>query len=195
MYLAHFVMDFLVRIIIFLFLVHAALTVKQDRDINAVAVNSDNTKDHAVGIRRKRSWVKDVIDATTGTRKVVKVARIWWRVQQVKRILMQDTTLQRIESTVKVYTKRGNFKRAEKELFHMSLYGKKHTKTSSGDMAEVGNIGEYIVRFRKHNPACRPIPCTTIEMWKPPSHHARRNVVVVIYDEHNKFNGVHFDFD
>ena len=188
-------MDFIVRIIIFLFLVHAALTVKQERDINAVTVNSDNTKDHAVGIRGKRGWVKDMIDVGTGTRKVVTVARIWWRLQQAKRILMQDTTLQRIESTVKVYTKRGNIKRAQKELFHMSLYGIRHKKTSSGDMAEVGNIGEYIVRFRKHNPACRPIPCTTIEMWKPPSGQARGNVVVVIYDEHNKFNGVQFDFD
>ena len=129
MYLAHFVMDFIVRIILFLFLVHVALTVKQDRDINEVVVNSDNTKDHAVGIRRKRAWVKDFIDVAprlvTGTRKVVTVARIWWRVQQVKRILMQDTTLRRIESTVKVYTKRGNFKRAENvSLWHKTYKNK-----------------------------------------------------------------------
>ena len=152
-------MDFIIRILVCLFLVEVAVTVIQPSDVTADAVDPENVNDHAASTRSKRAWVNVAPRLLKGTRKVVAEARILWRVQNIRQILLKDATLQRTEARVKVYTKRGSFKRAGRDFFGMSLRSKSK-QTSSGDMADVGTIGNYVVRLRKQNPACKPYPCS-----------------------------------
>ena len=171
MHLVQFVMDLTIRILLFFFLVHVAIAVKEMRDITADAINSDNAEDHAVGIRRKRG-VKDYMDVGSkilkGTGKVITRARIMWRVQQAKLILWQDAQPLSIFPSYKAYMKRGGEQRADGDYFemHMSFYEIKAVKTFDGDDAIVGQIGKYTVTYRKQNPTCNP-PSPTIELVTP----------------------------
>ena len=173
----HFIKDFIVRILPFIFLVYAVLAVRQLRDITEAAVGSDNAEDHAVGIRRKRGWVKELIDAgprlVKGTGKVIN----WWQVRKAKRILLQDATLQRyVTSSIKVYSKEGGLRKAYKDFYRaVPEY------TSSGTVRE-GRIGmNDVVILNEQNQYCKPTPCQTIELFIPNSKRDGWNIVIVLY--------------
>ena len=178
-----------VRILFFFFLVQAVLTVQQLRDITEAALDSDNAEDHAVGIQ-KRSYVKGVIDGAPkilkGTGKVVTVARIWWRVQQAKRILLKDASLILTPTSfLKVYLKKSGIERADRDFIEMSLYDKKTVQTIRGDTAREGRIGKYSVLYRRENPINKQSFPPSIFMKMPPSPDAREKAILIFYQPKN----------
>ena len=177
-------MDLTVRILLFFFLVHAVLAVKQPRDIiTAGDVDFDNAE-HAVGIRRKRGWIKDVIDETPklvkGTGKVIN----WFQVRRGKRILLQDARLHKfVSSSFVVYRKAGGLQRAHKD-FYMTV----RKFTSIGTVQE-GRIGKHdLVILNEKNPYCIPTPCQTIELYTRNSSNDGWNAVIVLYNKVDTFD-------
>ena len=179
-------MDFLIRTLLCLFLFHVSISVKQLQDFNAETGNIDS---NAVGIRGKRSLVRDFMDVgskvITGTRKAFVGTRILWRVHQIKKILLKDANFEEQISSYQVYSKSGGSKRANDDFFdmHTSLYNVQEEVTVDGDNAVIGQIGKHFVSFRKQNARCNP-PCPTIEFVTPSlSSGIRAKIVAVVYSD------------
>ena len=169
-------MDLLVKIVVFIFLFDITIGVRQlvEKDLGLAG---DAGQAGIANIRRKRGLAKVA-------RKLIMRSKIFWTLQQAKRILLRDA---KAEGSFLIqygyYSKSGGKLRAYSDWTEMNPGDVKNLFASS----KGGRIGQYTLTYTvEHNPlaSCSSGSlCPTITLWKDISPRHKIRKVTVHYTE------------